>query len=145
MARCQDMSTLPAGYILQRKVTSASSSGSLGFIVCVQDGWKCTKMANISILVKTVRSCVDCRLDDTTFGVGTFSQQNSLPLFFGISTFLNCLEQLTADPAKQLVFTAYVYYSKSITLLITYIELRGTAIHCFCTMVVIYFGNRPTV
>jgi hypothetical protein len=34
MARCQEMSTLPAGYILQRKVTSASSSGSLGFIVC---------------------------------------------------------------------------------------------------------------
>ena len=36
MARCQEMSTLPAGYISQRKVTSASSSGSLGFIVCVK-------------------------------------------------------------------------------------------------------------
>jgi hypothetical protein len=34
MARCQEMSNLPAGYIPQRKVTSASSSGSLGFIVC---------------------------------------------------------------------------------------------------------------
>ena len=36
MARCQDMSTLPAGYILHCKVTSASSSGSLGFIVSVK-------------------------------------------------------------------------------------------------------------
>ena len=34
MARCREMSTLPAGYIPQRKVTSVSSSGSLGFIVC---------------------------------------------------------------------------------------------------------------
>ena len=34
MARCQAMSTLPAGYIPQSKVTLASSSGSLGFIVC---------------------------------------------------------------------------------------------------------------
>ena len=40
MARCQEMSTLPAGYILQHKVTSGSSSGSLGFIVCV----KCCRM-----------------------------------------------------------------------------------------------------
>ena len=41
MARCREMSTLPAGYIPQRKVTSASSSGSLGFIVCVWSvvGW----------------------------------------------------------------------------------------------------------
>ena len=43
MARCQDMSTLPAGYILQRKVTSRSSSGSLDFIVCV----KCCRMIDI--------------------------------------------------------------------------------------------------
>ena len=42
MARCQEMSTLPAGYIPQRKVTSASSSGSLGFIVCV----KCCRMVD---------------------------------------------------------------------------------------------------
>ena len=33
MTRCWEMSTLPTGYIPQRKVTSASSSGSLGFIV----------------------------------------------------------------------------------------------------------------
>ena len=33
MARCQEMSTLPAGYIPQRKVTLASSSGSLCFIM----------------------------------------------------------------------------------------------------------------
>ena len=32
--RCWEMSTLPAGYIPQRKVTLASSSGLLGFIVC---------------------------------------------------------------------------------------------------------------
>ena len=31
MARCQRMSHLPAGYIPQPKVTSASSGGSLGF------------------------------------------------------------------------------------------------------------------
>ena len=30
------MATLPAGYIPQRKVLSANSSVSLGFIVCVQ-------------------------------------------------------------------------------------------------------------
>jgi hypothetical protein len=34
VARCREMSTLPVGYILQCKATSASSSGSLGFIVC---------------------------------------------------------------------------------------------------------------
>ena len=34
MARCQEMPTLLAGYIPQRKVTSARSTGSLGFIVC---------------------------------------------------------------------------------------------------------------
>ena len=36
MARCQEMSTLSAGCIPQCKVTSLSSSGSLGFIVCVK-------------------------------------------------------------------------------------------------------------
>ena len=36
------MSTLPAGYIPQRKVTSAGSSESLGFIVCV----KCCRMVD---------------------------------------------------------------------------------------------------
>ena len=36
VARCQEMATLPAGYIPQHKVSSASSSGSLGFIVCEQ-------------------------------------------------------------------------------------------------------------
>ena len=35
MVRCRKMSTLLAGYIPQCKVTSASNSGSLGFIVCV--------------------------------------------------------------------------------------------------------------
>ena len=33
MARCQEMSTLPAGHILQCKETSASTSESLGLIV----------------------------------------------------------------------------------------------------------------
>ena len=36
MATCWEMSTLPAGYIPQRKVTLESSRGSLGFIVCVK-------------------------------------------------------------------------------------------------------------
>ena len=43
MARCQEISTLLAGYIPQRKVTSGSSSGSLGIIVCV----KCCRMVDI--------------------------------------------------------------------------------------------------
>ena len=34
VARCQEMATLPAGYIPRRKLSSASSNGSLGFIVC---------------------------------------------------------------------------------------------------------------
>ena len=42
MARCREMSILSAGYIPHRKVTSASSSGSLGFIVCV----KCCRMVD---------------------------------------------------------------------------------------------------
>ena len=42
MTWCREMSTLPAGYIPQHKVTSASSSGSLGFIVCV----KCCRMVD---------------------------------------------------------------------------------------------------
>ena len=42
MARCWEMSTLHAGYIPQHKVTSESSSGSLGFIVCV----KCCRMVD---------------------------------------------------------------------------------------------------
>ena len=33
MARCRETSTLPAGYIPQRKAKSTSSSGSLGFNV----------------------------------------------------------------------------------------------------------------
>ena len=41
MARCREMATLPAWYIPQCKLPSASSSGSLGFIVCVCSvvGW----------------------------------------------------------------------------------------------------------
>ena len=42
MTWCREMSTLPAGYIPQHKVTSVSSSGSLGFIVCV----KCCRMVD---------------------------------------------------------------------------------------------------
>ena len=42
VTRCREMATLPAGYIPQRKVPSASSSGSLGFIVCV----KCCRMVD---------------------------------------------------------------------------------------------------
>ena len=33
MAKCREMSILPAGYIQQCKMTLASKSGSLGFIV----------------------------------------------------------------------------------------------------------------
>ena len=34
VARCREMATLPAGYIPQRKLPSASSSGSLFHCVC---------------------------------------------------------------------------------------------------------------
>ena len=47
IARYRDMSTLPAGYISKHKVTSASS-----------------------------RPSVDCRLDDSAFGTGTFLWQD---------------------------------------------------------------------
>ena len=43
VARCQEMATLPVGYIPQHKVPAASSSGSLGFIVCVM---KCCTMVD---------------------------------------------------------------------------------------------------
>ena len=36
VSRCQEMATLPAGYIPQCRVPSASSSGSLGFLLYVQ-------------------------------------------------------------------------------------------------------------
>ena len=67
---CQEMSTLPAGYIPQRKVTLASSSG----LLCI----KCCRMVDsvLSILVNTVRPSVDRRSNDTTFGAGTFSWQD---------------------------------------------------------------------
>ena len=39
MGRCWEMSTLHAGYIPQHKVTSASSSGSLGFIMNFHCVW----------------------------------------------------------------------------------------------------------
>ena len=39
MARCWEMSTLPSGYIPQRKVTLVSSSGSLGFIMNFHCEW----------------------------------------------------------------------------------------------------------
>ena len=42
--RCREMATLPAGYIPQRKVPLANSSGSLVFIVCV----KCCRMVDSS-------------------------------------------------------------------------------------------------
>ena len=35
-------------------------------------------MVTISILANTVRPPVDCRLDDTTFGAGTFSWQEQV-------------------------------------------------------------------
>ena len=78
MARYREISTLPAGYIPQHKVTLASSSGSLGSIVRV----KCCMMVDsvprwrLSILANTVRPSVDRRLDDTAFGEETLSWQD---------------------------------------------------------------------
>jgi hypothetical protein len=51
MARCREMATLPAGYIPQRKLPLASSSGSLGFIVCMQ----CCRMVD-SVPTRHTRS-----------------------------------------------------------------------------------------
>ena len=78
------MSTLRAGYIPQRKVTSASSSGSLGFImnfhcVCV----KCCRMVD-SVprwqlsLSRPIQSdhLLIADYDDTVFGAGTLTWQN---------------------------------------------------------------------
>ena len=47
------MATLPVGYILQRKVPSASSSGKLDFIVCEAKSVKCCRMVD-SILYSDV-------------------------------------------------------------------------------------------
>ena len=64
MARHREMPTLQAGYILQHKVTSASSSGSLGFIInfhCVWSvaGWLIApKWQSISIQENIVRTSV---------------------------------------------------------------------------------------
>ena len=73
------MATLPAGYIPLHKVPSASSSGSLGFIVCV----KCCKMVNsvprwLLSLSWPIQSdhLSTSQTDDTTFGAGTFSWQD---------------------------------------------------------------------
>jgi hypothetical protein len=79
MARCWEMSTLPARYIPQQKATWASSSGSLGFIVCV----KCCRMVDsvprwglsLSWPIQSDHlSIADC--DDTTFGAGTLTWQD---------------------------------------------------------------------
>ena len=62
LARCQEMATLPTGYILQRKVPSASSSGSLGHCVCavLQDGCQCTNQAYyLYPVANSVRPSVD--------------------------------------------------------------------------------------
>jgi hypothetical protein len=77
------MSTLPAGYFKQRKVTSARSSGSLGLLelamaLVTTIGMRFLKVWTISILANTVRPPVDCRLDDTAFGAGTFSWQEQV-------------------------------------------------------------------
>ena len=63
MTRCREMATLPSGFILQRKVPSASSSGSLGFIVCVQC---CTMVDSVpirhTISIRGYRELLDSRL-----------------------------------------------------------------------------------
>ena len=72
------MSTLHAGYIPQHKVTSASSSGSLGFIVCV----KCCRVVDsvprwqlsLSGPIQSDYLIADC--DDTAFGEGTLTWQD---------------------------------------------------------------------
>ena len=63
MARCQGMSTLPVGYIPQCKVTLASSSGSLGFIVYCRmvdsvPRWQLSLWEPITILANKVRPSV---------------------------------------------------------------------------------------
>ena len=81
MAKCQEVSTLLAGYIPHHKVTSASNSGSLDFIVCVWNvvGWLIVYQDDDYLYPgQSVRPSVDCRLDDTTFGAWTFSWQEQV-------------------------------------------------------------------
>ena len=69
------MSTLPAGYIPQNIVTSTSSSGSLGFILCV----KCCRMVDSVpkwqiTLSEPIQSD---HLDDMVFEAGTVHSRES--------------------------------------------------------------------
>ena len=75
VARCQEMATLPAGYIPQIKMASAS-------IVFVQ----CCRMVDsiprwqlsLCIRANKVRPTVDHKPDDTPYGARTFSWQDSV-------------------------------------------------------------------
>ena len=80
-ARYQEMSTLPAGCILQLKVISVSSSGPLGFIVCM----KCCGMVDsvqrwqlsLSEPIKSDHLLIaDC--DDTAFEAETLTWQDPI-------------------------------------------------------------------
>ena len=72
MARCWEMSTLPAGYIPQCKMTSASSCMGHWVSLCVN----CC--STIYILANAVRPSDNRRLDDTPFGAETFSWQDQV-------------------------------------------------------------------
>ena len=69
LAKCQEMANLPVGYVPKRKVPSASSSGSLGFIVCL----KCYKMVDsvqpyyLYPVANTVRPSVGITDNDNAF------------------------------------------------------------------------------
>ena len=84
MARCREMATLPAGYIPQRKVSSASSSGSLDFIVCVCSvvGWLIVYQLGILSLSCSQYSHTICWSgwdDNTCLGVKNTSSIGAWP------------------------------------------------------------------
>jgi hypothetical protein len=58
VARCQEMATLPAGYIPQCKAPSASSRGLLGFMcVCSVVGWLIVyQLVILSLSCKSIQS-----------------------------------------------------------------------------------------
>ena len=56
-----EMSTLHAGYIPQRKVTSVSSNGSLGFIMNLLSIWRNTYMNRIVSQIITQKSMLNRR------------------------------------------------------------------------------------
>ena len=113
MARCWEMSTLQTGYILQCKVTSASSGGSLGFIMNFYCVWSVVGWLTLSLsgpIQSDLLLIADC--DDTTFE-GTLTLQD--PVHWAPSTFLESRSWWGHDCGKQKKQATRIY--KDLTVL----------------------------